>query len=232
MFWFWPPLQFLDFAWNLSISKIQFMEHFTTNFPIKPYWGRTQGSFLNCFSKIITFTDQYIQHKIFTLSTNTLRKMKQPSTDFILTVVNATLIDSQFAQRVRPILWLFQRETSFPYLRTSIWKILLCLWITSLVQLSHYITTALWWEWYSTPTHLSFEPSGFVRGAPSSLIAPHRSKSPQPVSALLVSNYRRSRRWGSTVHVCVCVWASASVHKGLSRFNMQKRCQVCDYTSW
>lgn len=58
---------------------------------------------------------------------------------------------------------------------------------------------------------------------PPSLTAVHRSKSPHPVSALLVSNYRRSRRRGSTVRVCACVcervWACT---KGLAALTCRK----------
>lgn len=54
---------------------------------------------------------------------------------------------------------------------------------------------------------------------PPSLTAVRRSKSPHPASALLVSNYRCSRRQGSTVHVCVCVWART---KGLAALTCRK----------
>lgn len=122
---------------------------------------------------------------------------------------------------------LFQEKLLFPYMRTSMWETLHFLWIISLVQLSHYIATALWWESYSTPTHLSFEPTGFVLDAPLSALL--RSKSPQPVSAPLVSNYRGMM---GECCKCACMCVSASMHKGLSCSHMPKRCQVCDYTSW
>lgn len=60
-----------------------------------------------------------------------------------------------------------------------------------------------------------------MQATPSSL--PLWSKSPQLVSTLFVSNYHRSRRRGSAEGVCLRVWLSATVHKGISCFNMQKK---------
>lgn len=127
------------------------------------------------------------------------------------------LTDSQFVKR-----WdlFFDDSSIIPLLFENK---LLFVWIIGLVQLSHYITTALWWETYSTPTQLSFEPTGFVLGAPSSLTALRGSKSPQPLSATLVSNYHRLKRWGRTVPACVCVcdkmWACT---KGLAPLTCRK----------
>lgn len=131
--------------------------------------------------------------------------------------------------------WLYH---DFPIFKQASGKTLIFLWILSLVQLSRYIRTPLWWERYSTPTHLSFEPTGFVLGTSPPLLpplsyrcAPIKISSPGERSARQqLPSLETTGEYCTCVRLCV--WASVSVHKGLSCFNMQKRCQVCDYTSW
>lgn len=100
------------------------------------------------------------------------------------------------------LLWLLQHDSICSPMKTLIWETLFFLRIISLVQLSHCIITALWWERYSTPTHLSFEPTGFVRDALSLLCTDQNllirwARSSSAITA--------ARDDGGAVRVCVPV---------------------------
>lgn len=103
-------------------------------------------------------------------------------------------------------------------MRTIIWEefFFFFLWIIGLVQPSHYITTTLLesGEVFQSYTFVLWTDRICAR---RSLAARHRSKSPHPVSALLVSNYCCFRR--CTVRVCERVRVCT---KGLAALTCRK----------
>lgn len=121
--------------------------------------------------------------------------------------------------------WLFKHQSLFFHMTMGIRETLLFLPLRSLAQLSHYIFAALWWERYSTPTHLSFELI-CARHPPPAVCTDQNLLSQWALCSSAITIARDDRGV-----LYVRVWVSVSMHKGPSSFNMQKRCQVCDYTS-
>lgn len=127
--------------------------------------------------------------------------------------------------------WIFQYKCLFCYIRTSSREAFLSLWIISLVGLSHYIRIALGQERYSTPTHLSFEPTGFALDA-----SPNHPQPSNPSLLTLHTDQNLHSRWAlcsSAITVardvraalCVCVGACAYVRactKGLAALTCRK----------
>lgn len=102
----------------------------------------------------------------------------------------------------------------FSSLKTSMMEFIFTI---SLVQLTHYIPKALWWDACCAPAHRTFQPTEFVLD---------RSKSPQPEALSARQQLQLLKMKGASF----CIYEWASTHKGLMWFNMKKRCQVSGET--